>query len=300
MTTSSTNGPFVATLLPELVPKLRKDLEDQGFVLSKPQYTLFSAKKTGISVTLYSSLKLTVQGKEKAAFIEFYLEPEILKDFSFSHPAALVDQTARIGVDEAGKGDFFGPLCVAGVFATSKQVLQLVEIGVRDSKTMNDSQILRLASEIRKICDHEVVRIPPARYNELYVKFKNLNSFLAWGHATVIEALNIRTKCKTVLIDKFANEFVVQNAVKQKKLQIDLEQKVRAESDVVVAAASILARAAFVEGMKKMSDFYGFEIPKGASKQVIAAGKKLVALHGKEVLSMCAKTHFKTTNEICG
>src|SRR5437879_4136480 len=100
--------PFVTELSKELVEKLRLDLESQGFEFSTPPYTLFSAKKKNLSVTLYRSLKLCVQGKEMASFIEFYLEPEILKEFHFTH--AVIDTSARIGGDEAGKGDFFGPL----------------------------------------------------------------------------------------------------------------------------------------------------------------------------------------------
>lgn len=293
-----TNRPFVATLAPELADKLKRDLEEQGFSFTTANHTRFVAKKQGLSVTLYNSMKLTVQGKEMAQFIEFYLEPELLREFGFSHPELLAETHARIGVDEAGKGDFFGPLCVAGVCAGGDTIGKLIQIGVRDSKTMADTQILRLATEIKKLCDHEIVMISPARYNELYATFKNLNSFLAWGHATVIEALTKRTGCRRVLIDKFAHEHEVLRAVQKKKLEIDLEQKVRAESDVVVAAASILARAAFVRGIQKMSDFYKIEIPKGASKRVIEVGKQLVAQHGKEVLSMCAKTHFKTTQAL--
>src|SRR5207249_4523347 len=110
-----------------------KDLTEQGFEFSSPPYTHFSAKKMGISCTLYTSLKLTVQGKEMRPFIEFYLEPEILKKFDFTYQGSAVehDKTGRIGVDEAGKGDFFGPLCVAAVFATGDMVQKLAQIGVK-------------------------------------------------------------------------------------------------------------------------------------------------------------------------
>src|SRR5580693_626798 len=106
---------FVATIDLALADKLREDLVGQGFELTKPPYTLFSAQKTGVSCTLYTSGKLTVQGKGKDEFIAFYLEPEILKKLAYTHPELGVDMTARIGIDEAGKGDFFGPLCIAGV-----------------------------------------------------------------------------------------------------------------------------------------------------------------------------------------
>ena len=300
MTDTSPNRPFVTTLRSDLVDKLKHDLLSQGFELSSPPYTHFAAKKKGISVTLYTSLKLTVMGKEMAPFIEYYLEPEILKEFTFTHPAAMVNLTARIGVDEAGKGDFFGPLCVAGVFASDEMIQKLVKIGVRDSKTIGDPQILKLCKQIKETCPFEIITIGNKRYNSLYDQFKNLNTFLGWGHATVIEKLVERTSCKSVIIDKFANEYVVQNALKKKNLQVKLEQKVRAESDVVVAAASILARGAFVNAMDRLSEQYGMEIPKGASAKVLQVGKKLVAQYGKEILLEVSKTHFKTTEAILG
>lgn len=300
MTDKTPNRPFVTTLAKDLVDKLKNDLLQQGFEFANPPYTLFAAKKKGLSVTLYTSLKLTVMGKEMASFIEYYLEPEILKEFSFTHPAALVDPTARIGVDEAGKGDFFGPLCVAGVFASGDMIQKLVHMGVRDSKTIGDPQIIRLCKQIKETCPFEIISIGPERYNSLYAQFKNLNSFLAWGHATVIEKLAVRCECTTVIIDKFANEHVVQNALKKKNLKVQLEQKVRAESDVVVAAASILARGAFVNAMDRLSEQYEMEIPKGASAKVLEAGKKLVAKYGKEILLKVSKAHFKTTDAIVG
>lgn len=294
------NRPFVATLSRNLVDTLRKGLEEQGFSFTTPPHTIFTAKKPNLVITLYSSLKLTVMGKEMAQFIEYYLEPEILKEFSFTHPTANMDLTGRIGVDEAGKGDFFGPLCVAGVFGSGDTIEKLVKLGVRDSKTISDPQILVLCKKIKETCPYEVISIGPVRYNSLYAQFKNLNSFLAWGHATVIEKLAERCNCKSVLIDKFANDFVVQNALKRKNIEVMLEQKVRAESDVIVAAASILARGAFLDGMKRLSEEYGMEIPKGASAKVIEAGKKLVTRYGQEVLVKVAKTHFKTTLAVLG
>ena len=290
--------PFVTLLKKELVEKLRKDLQEQGFDFSTPPYTLFAAKKKHLSVTLYTSLKLCVQGKEMAHFIEFYLEPDLLQEFQFTHAAVDVDTTARIGCDEAGKGDFFGPLSVAAFFAQGSGVQKLVELGVRDSKSISDTEIMKLCDELRKHFQYEVVRITPERYNSLYAQFGNLNTLLAWAHATAIEKLTARSGCTRVVLDKFASEYVVESAIKQKKLAISLEQKVRAESDVVVAAASIMARGAFLDGMKRLSEQWGVVIPKGASAKVLEVGRQLVRKFGPDVLQKVAKTHFKTTKEI--
>lgn len=289
---------FTAEINLSLAKKLEEDLRGQGFELSKPPYTVFSAKKKGLSCTLYESGKLTVQGKEMDSFIEFYLEPEILGEFKFSHPVAHLDLTPHIGMDEAGKGDFFGPLCVAACYADGEGIQKLQEMGVKDSKRLSDDTVLKLASKIRSATSYTVIRLFPAKYNELHAKFKNLNRLLAWAHTSALGDLAAKTGCTKALLDKFAEEYVMENAIRQKKLQIELEQKVRAESDIVVAAASILARAAFLDGMKKLSDEFALELPKGASSAVVAAGKKLVAKFGADALSKAAKTHFKTTAEI--
>lgn len=289
---------FVKMIDLKLANKLKDDLISQGFEISTPPHTLFSAKKKGISCTLYTSGKLTVQGKDKADFISFYLEPEILKDLSFSYPETQVDMTEHIGIDEAGKGDFFGPLCVAGVCAGGDTLKKLLELGVRDSKKLSDATILKLATRIKSVAPHHVVRIFPKKYNELYESFQDLNKLLGWGHSAAIEELVKNTQCKKVVIDQFASEHIVENALKRKQLEVELTQRHRGEEDPVVAAASILARAAFLEGMEKLSQMAGMELPKGASQLVIDAGKRLVAKHGKESLEKYAKLHFKTLDKV--
>jgi len=289
---------FVAEIDLALADKLRNDLLDQGFQMTTPPHTIFSAQKKGVSCTLYSSGKLTVQGKDKDHFITFYLEPEILQALSFSYPETQVDLSPRIGIDEAGKGDFFGPLCIAGVYADEEKIKKLLELGVKDSKKMSDQTVLKLSSKIRLICPHSIVRIPPKRYNEIYENFHNLNSLLAWGHATAITELVQKTGCNKATIDQFASEHVVIEALERKKISVELTQRHRGEEDVVVAAASILARAAFLEGLKNLSEECGIELPKGASPSVVKAGKELVSKYGKEMLRNVAKVHFKTLSDI--
>ncbi len=289
---------FVANINLELADKLRSDLVEQGFTLSTPAYTVFSAQKKGVSCTLYTSGKLTVQGKDMGDFIAFYLEPEILQSVAFSYPETQVSLQARIGIDESGKGDFFGPLCVAGVQADEAKIKELLKFGVRDSKQISDKVIKKLSVQIRTLCPHAIVFISPKKYNELYANFRNLNRLLAWGHATAISELVAKTGCTQVIIDQFASEHVVQNALKQKHIEVELTQRHRAEADPVVAAASILARAAFLDGLEKLGKQFEIELPKGASPQVVKIGKALVKKHGVQVLEQVAKLHFKTKEEI--
>lgn len=296
--TSEKSRCFVSTIPLSLADKLRSDLVEQGFEITTPPYTVFSAKKKGISCSVYLSGKVTVQGKGMEEFITFYLEPEILHTTSYSYPEAHVDTTPHIGIDESGKGDFFGPLCIAGVYADSQQIKELLKAGVRDSKQIGDSSIFTLSTQIKKICLHTVIAIFPKKYNELYSKFHNLNHLLAWGHATAIGELAAKSSCHQVIIDQFASEHVVLNALKQKKIEVSLTQRHRAETDPVVAAASILARESFLKGLERLRLEYELPFPKGASSLVVKTGQAFVAKHGRELLGNVAKLHFKTKDEI--
>lgn len=289
---------FVAQIDLNLADKLKEGLKAQGFELSQPPYTLFQGKKKGVTCTLYTSGKLMVQGKEMQAFIQFYLEPEILKTFTFGYETVDLDLSPRIGVDESGKGDFFGPLCIAGVYAKDQQIQHLAEIGVKDSKKLSDSTIVKIAQKVRKDYLFHIVRIGPEKYNELYEKFGNLNLLLGWGHATVIEHLIEKSGCERVIIDQFAAEHIVEKALSRKKQKALLTQRTKAEQDLVVAAASILARAAFLEGLNKLEEQWQIPLPKGASTRTVQSGIAFVKKHGPTLLGQVAKMHFKTAQEI--
>ncbi len=293
---------FVTEIDVKLADKMVQDLKGQDFEISKPQYTVFSARKKGLTCTLYTSGKLVVQGKNIPEFMEFYLEPEILQEFTYTYKELVekpeMDTTPRIGIDEAGKGDLFGPLCVAGVYAGGDTIQKLQKLGVRDSKTITDTNIIKIGNKIRSVCDYYVLILKPEKYNELYGKFKNLNHLLAWGHATTIDNLFKKTGCRKVIIDQFAADHVVINALKKKEIEMDLTQRTKGEEDIIVAAASILARQGFLEGLSDLSREFGVKLPKGAAEQVKVAGRLFVAKHGKENLHQVAKMHFKTIDSI--
>lgn len=298
MAAGSKPNTYVTTIDISRAQHLHDELSTQNFSFTKPPHTVFCAKKQGISCTLYNSGKLVVQGKDKDEFIEFFLEPVFLKEFTYNYGNTNSDNTLRIGIDESGKGDFFGPLCIAGVCAGGEDIEKLHSIGVRDSKAMNDKTILALGKKIRAEFPFYVVKITPKKYNELYAKFNNLNRLLAWGHATTIENLVKSTSCSNVIIDQFASEDVVINALSSKNVEVDLTQRHRGEEDIVVAAASILAREAFILGIADLSERYSIPLHKGANAKVIQAGKALVRQFGRDALSDVAKLHFKTLDAI--
>lgn len=205
----------------------------------------------------------------------------------------------RIGIDESGKGDYFGPLVIAAVFvdATTQGELRLME--ARDSKKISDGRVLEMAPDIKTICPHSVIAIGPQKYNELYTKIKNLNRLLAWGHAKALEnLLEQGVTCERAISDQFGDERLILNALQEKGRTIVLEQRTKAESDLAVAAASILARAEFLIRLKRLSSEVGTALPKGASPAVELAAKMIVKKHGEDRLRSVAKLHFKTTKAV--
>ena len=206
--------------------------------------------------------------------------------------------TRHIGVDESGKGDFFGPLCIAGVLVDEKTEKLFTDLGIKDSKKISDKKILELEKSIRANAIHSVVAISNGRYNELYANIKNLNKLLAWGHARVIENICENNECDYALSDKFGDESLIKSALMKNGRNIELRQMVRAESDIAVAAASVLARATYVRKMAEMQQSYGIKFPKGCAHQVKDAAKEFIQQYGKERLKEVCKTHFKTYNEV--
>lgn len=297
---------YVCTVTPEQADALRELLDRRGWEFRELQYARYKAVGDKVNVAVYNSGKLTVQGGGTEDFVTFLLEPEILHTFTFWYEEEPAEEAVdpHGGVDESGKGDFFGPLCIAGVYADEVTGPKLRAIGCCDSKLIKSSKkIMELSAGIREIAGNgwTAVVIGPESYNRLYAKFGNLNRLLAWGHARVIENLLEKVPaCPRMLSDKFADERLIRRALLTRGREIRLDQRTKAESDVAVAAASILSREQFLRGMAKLEAEFGIELPRGAGPQVKAAGRSLMERFGASVFERCAKTHFKTWNELTG
>lgn len=223
-----------------------------------------------------------------------------LLDISNTSPGEVDDEIGEglIGVDESGKGDYFGPLVVAGVYVNAQTAPVLRRLKVDDSKKLTDAKISSIAPEIKKLCSYEVITISNRKYNELYERFANLNKLLAWGHARVIENLLAKVDCRRALSDQFGNPALIKNALMERGRSITLEQRPRAEENVAVAAASILARDEFVTSIEQLKERFDIDFPKGASGAIARIGRKFIMQHGEACLGEVAKLHFKTTAEI--
>ena len=268
-------------------------------------YARFAAEGEKVNVVFYDSGKLVVQGKGTRDFIEFVLEPEILKQARLGYEAVLNPDLLlpRVGVDESGKGDFFGPLCVAGVYVNDSVVNAWQDAGIRDSKNISsDKRIAELADVIRKTpgCVTAAVPIGNEAYNRLYARMKSVNAMLAWGHARVIENLmgqrhRMNPPPVRAISDQFASsKDIVARALMPLGREIELVQRHKAEEDVAVAAASILARHEFLTRLGRLEKEFDMKLPKGASAAVDAVATEFVAKHGAENLVRVAKLHFRT------
>jgi ribonuclease HIII len=289
----------------EQATKLRSILEERGWEFTVRPYTLYFAQKDKLTAAVYEKgPKLVLQGRGTEEFVQFTLEPEVLGEAKLGYEEVHAPEmfSPHFGIDESGKGDFFGPLVIAGCYVDRDIARTFLEAGIQDSKRIGSDQRIRdFADLIKKTpgATHSVVLIGPERYNQLYRKFTNLNELLAWGHARVIEnLLEVRPECPRALSDQFGNPRLIQRALLEKGKGIELEQRTKAESDLAVAAASILAREKFIDWLRNGQRTYGQELPRGVSAQVKAAAHALVAAHGGEILARIAKTHFRTAHEI--
>jgi ribonuclease HIII len=293
---------------------LTETLRERGWEFSEVPHAHWKASREKVNVVVYLSGKMTVQGKGTGEFVLYFLEPEILGEARLGYeppaaaadaePAAAFSSEPHAGMDESGKGDFFGPLTIAAVFADTAMAAAMRKAGVRDSKLIKSgAKIQSLADDIRRITGGRFAVVPlgPEAYNRLYASFGNLNRLLAWGHARALENLLDRApECTLAVADKFGDERLIRNALQEKGRKIELRQEVRAEADTVVAAASILARAEFLRRMHRLGEEHGCVLPRGASAEVDRVAAELVARGGAELLGKVAKLHFRTACRALG
>jgi ribonuclease HIII len=292
----------------KIIENYCKLLTEKGLVVSCPRKQNFaygievSNKNNKISILVYfgkKGNKTVLQGNNES---EVYknVSKLIFGEKLFSEENEVFNPKSYIGTDESGKGDYFGPLVIAGVFVDPFISEQLQNLGVKDSKTISDWQIKTLAGKIKKIANinFDTVVISPDKYNKLHEKMGNVNKILGWAHARVLE--NILNKCKAenAISDKFGSESLILNSLQEKGKELKLYQTSKAERYVAVAAASIIARDIVIRWFELNSKKIGFQIPKGASKAVETAGEKIIKVFDEEKLKILVKIHFKTSQKI--
>lgn len=291
---------FVTKVARDQFQALRERLAGGPFEFRSVPHAAFSVKGDGAVATLYESGKLVIQGPDPEGFLARWTDLEAVaappkkSSTSRADDPELNLEPPITGSDEAGKGDYFGPLVVAAVRADADTLAKLVELKVADSKTLTDKRALQLGAVLRDTVEHSIRRVDPNEYNALYPTYSALNPFLAELHAEVIKPL--ARPGENVLVDQFERRGLVRSALADAK--IELTEVPRAERHPAVAAASILARQEFLLGIQELSGDFGITLRKGAGAPVDEVGVELVREQGEEALRGAAKLHFKNTAKI--
>jgi ribonuclease HIII len=294
---------FTYELLPEQQELLLGIMVSGNFKRRETPYSIMSVEGEGFIATLYEKekhgkRKLLIQGSKAEDFVLFQLEPVVLGAATLGYEKILSPElfSPHAGSDESGKGDFFGPLVVAAVYTDEKLSDRMIELGVKDCKQLTDKAIVEMTPQLREILTVQnisVVKLSPPAYNRLYAKMRNVNRMLAWAHATAIEGLlEKQPNCKRVVIDQFAHtEETISRALKPLARQITVQQRHKAESDIAVAAASIIARDEFIRDT--------LEVPRGSSDPKVAQfAVDKVSQFGPVWLMNNAKAHFQTADKV--
>ena len=281
-------------------------------------YSVCAVEGDHFNATLYAKekhgrRKLCVQGSGAEDFVLYTLEPHVLGGASLGYERELDPEAfaPHAGSDESGKGDYFGPLVVCCAYADGDLAAQMAEMGVKDCKQMSDAAVLDAGARLRELLGadgYALVKFGPAAYNRLYAKMRNVNRMLAWAHGVAIEELlTKRPGCARVVVDQFApTEDTILRALKEKGRAAKVEQRHRAESDIAVAAASVLAREAFLRDMARLGEAAGTggSLPLGSSDPRVAGlAREMVGRCGANWIMNFAKAHFQTTDKVlaaCG
>ena len=299
---------YVCTLTPEQIGHFRTILNSKGWAFSELAYGHWKAQKERTTVAAYLSGKVVVQGGGTQDLVLYVLEPEVLHEAKLGYESVLAEQEnpqmfePHAGIDESGKGDFFGPLVIACAYTTHDTAQKLLEVGVKDSKMIGtDQAMFAVARQIHAILNgsFSLITISPTTLNQLYEKIGNLNRILAWGHARALENLLEKVPdCPRAISDQFGQGNLVHQALMERGRKVVLDEHPKAEADIAVAAASILAREKYVLEMQRLSTSAGLLLPKGAGPKVTETAKEFLKLHPKAELGNYAKTFFKTMDSL--
>ena len=287
--------------------KLRAYCEERSWLPVEVAYThyAFKADHLKLNLSAYTSGKVVIAGKGTEDFVRDVIEPEITGAAQLGYDEVLHPDwfESHAGLDESGKGDFFGPVIAATVIADKSAIEEWRKAGAQDSKKMAESKILELDRLIRATKGAAVATCfcrTMTRYNELMGRpGANLNRLLAWQHATALGDALARKPVKWGLLDQFSEQPLVQRELAKNDIKdFELRMRTKAESDPVVAAASIVARAEYVRQMHLLSKKFGAKLQKGAGPLVKAQAEEIIRQFGAPALRDYAKLHFRTAYEV--
>ncbi|RDI44216.1 ribonuclease HIII [Falsibacillus pallidus] len=286
-----------------------KDHYKKDLVEKVPQGGVFSAKINGCTITAYKSGKVLFQGANGEAESSKWgtaapAKPKSpkTKTSGMALPENISD-LSLIGSDEVGTGDYFGPITVVSAYVERSQIPLLKELGVKDSKNLSDPQIIEIAKKLLKFIPYSLLTLPNKKYNQWQKKGMTQGKIKAVLHNHAIQNLLEKiepTVPEAILIDQFteANTYYKHIQGQKRIIRDRVYFSTKGESiHIAVAAASILARYAFLKAMDSLSEKAGFIIPKGAGPIVDKAAAKLIQSKGEAALEDFTKLHFANTQK---
>ncbi len=296
---------YTITLDDAQLGKLRAICAAKNWEPMDVAYARFAFRGPDVNVTAYDKRRIVViAGKGTEEFVLNTLEAEVTGAPKLGYDEVLHPERfePHAGLDESGKGDFFGPVVAATVIADKPAIDAWIKAGVKDSKRLSDLQIVKFDELIRKSPGVVVktCHCGMPKYNELMLRpGANLNRLLAWQHATALmQALNEKW-VPWGLLDQFSTEPLTQRELAKKGAkQFDLRMRPRAEEDPVVAAASVVARAEYVRVMRDLSRKFGGPLQKGAGSLVSIQAAQIIERLGAPALRDFAKLHFRTAYDV--
>ena len=279
-----------------------------------PPYAILQADDGDTVVTLYQSGKAVFQGRDADLAADFWIETERINSGSAKVTSSDDKKEKKeverkiplkinsIGSDEVGTGDYFGPIVVSACYVSVDDVDFLVELGIKDSKKMSDSEIRNVVPKVIKRIPYHTFVLGNKQYNDLYSSDMNMNKMKAILHNKVLSEFVRGDKYKYdhIVVDQFENPKSYYNHLKDSAFKVyGITFLTKAEDQCLsVACASIISRYVFLQEMDRMAKEIGIEIPKGASDVVDAVGKEIVSKFGKDKLNQIAKMNFKNTGRI--
>ncbi len=305
----------VITLTKETILKM-KSYYANSLSPKTPPGAVFSAKINGMTITAYNSGKVLFQGAVSNTEVQRWSNGSVststtkktspVKKRSVSdhiyRPPHTINEMSIIGTDEAGTGDYFGPITVAAAYVSKEHIRELENMGIRDSKTIRDPQILILGKKITSMIPYSLLVLKNEKYNSLQQKGMSQGKMKAMLHEQAINHLLAKLegdKPEGILIDQFCEpDIYFRHTATNGKREVPLYFSTKAESiSTAVAAASVIARYAFLKHMDLLSEQAGMTIPKGASLKVDEAAAVFIAKKGESELNTFAKLHFANTEK---
>ena len=279
------------------------------FIERKAPGVIFAAKLPDTAITMYKSGKLMFQGggAEREAARWGTVEKTATPVSTIGAKGDVLPNNfatmSVLGSDETGTGDYFGPITVAAVYVPTSKIELMNELGVKDSKMLTDDYMRKIAPDLRVACVHSVLVLRNEKYNNLQAKGYSQGKMKAMMHNKALQNTLSKMapeKPEFILIDQFAERGVYYNYLKNERelVQENVYFSTKAEQlHVAVATASILARAAFLKEMDRLSDITGLTLLKGASNKVDVQAARIWRNQGEEFLRSITKWHFANTDK---